>query len=113
MGIRINRAGFVVAALGLTATAATAADIRVYTGGAPKEALVAIRPSDGAILAAANGPGNAGQNFDQDGRAGAVERRSRFVEDDQLGITGQCTSDCKPLLLATRELTNTSTTRGR
>ncbi len=29
----------------------------------PASALVAIRPSDGAILAAANGPGNAGQNF--------------------------------------------------
>jgi len=30
---------------------------------APASALVAIRPSDGAILAAANGPGNGGQNF--------------------------------------------------
>ncbi len=29
----------------------------------PASALVAIRPSDGAILAAANGPGNGGQNF--------------------------------------------------
>ncbi len=30
---------------------------------APESSLVAIRPSDGAILAAANGPGNGGQNF--------------------------------------------------
>ncbi len=30
---------------------------------APASALVAIRTSDGAILAAANGPGNGGQNF--------------------------------------------------
>ncbi|MEZ0577403.1 penicillin-binding transpeptidase domain-containing protein [Nocardioides sp. MH1] len=29
----------------------------------PSSALVAIRPSDGAVLAAANGPGNGGQNF--------------------------------------------------
>jgi len=29
----------------------------------PPSALVAIRPSDGAVLAAANGPGNEGQNF--------------------------------------------------
>ncbi len=33
------------------------ADIR------PESSLVAIRPSDGAILVAANGPGNGGQNF--------------------------------------------------
>ncbi|MBS44381.1 MAG: penicillin-binding protein [Nocardioides sp.] len=29
----------------------------------PASALVALRPSDGAVLAAANGPGNSGQNF--------------------------------------------------
>jgi molybdate transport system substrate-binding protein len=37
-------AGFVLAALSLTATAALAADIRVYSGGAPKEALVVLTP---------------------------------------------------------------------
>ncbi|KAA1415506.1 penicillin-binding protein [Nocardioides humilatus] len=39
----------------------TAEDL--LAGIVPSSALVAIRPSDGAILAAANGPGNAGQNF--------------------------------------------------
>ncbi|WP_370248386.1 penicillin-binding transpeptidase domain-containing protein [Nocardioides sp.] len=36
---------------------------RVLADVGPASALVAIRPSDGAILAAANGPGNGGQNF--------------------------------------------------
>lgn len=36
---------------------------RVLAGVGPASAIVAIRPSDGAILAAANGPGTGGQNF--------------------------------------------------
>ena len=36
---------------------------RALAGVGPASALVAIRPSDGAILAAANGPGNGGQNL--------------------------------------------------
>ncbi len=36
---------------------------RLLAGVGPASALVAIRPSDGAILAAANGPGNGGQNL--------------------------------------------------
>ena len=57
--------------------------------------------------------GNAGQHLDQDGRAGAIERRGRFVEDDQFGIAGQCAGYGEPLLLATREVTNTATTGRR
>ncbi|WP_340538952.1 penicillin-binding transpeptidase domain-containing protein [Nocardioides sp. GXZ039] len=43
---------------------AAEAALRNATGeNGPASALVAIRPSDGAILAAANGPGNGGQNL--------------------------------------------------
>jgi cell division protein FtsI/penicillin-binding protein 2 len=35
----------------------------LLAGVAPASALVAIRPSDGAVLAAANGPGTGGQNY--------------------------------------------------
>ena len=44
MNSRIGRASLMVAALGLSATESLAADIRVYTGGAPKEALAAMTP---------------------------------------------------------------------
>jgi len=40
----------------------------LLAGVGPASAIVAIRPSDGAILAAANGPGNDGQNLATYGR---------------------------------------------
>ena len=50
---------------------------RVLAGVGPASALVAIRPSDGAILAAANGPGNGGQNLATFGHAPQAPRSSR------------------------------------
>ena len=43
---------------------------------------------------------------------GAVERRGRLVEDDELGLTGERAGDSETLLLAARQLAHAPTARG-
>ncbi|MGA8245480.1 MAG: penicillin-binding transpeptidase domain-containing protein, partial [Nocardioides sp.] len=69
---------------------------RILSTVGPASAIVAIRPSTGAILAAANGPGNHGYN---DATYGRFAPGSTFKTVDSLalaekGVTPQSTVDC-------------------
>ena len=63
-------------------------------------ALVAIRPSDGAILAAANGPGTAGQNFATYGQfpPGSTFKIVSSLALLRAGLTPDSTVSCPPTL---------------
>jgi cell division protein FtsI/penicillin-binding protein 2 len=63
-------------------------------------ALVAIRPSDGAILAAANGPGTAGQNFATYGQfpPGSTFKIVSSLALLRAGLTPESTVSCPPTL---------------
>jgi cell division protein FtsI/penicillin-binding protein 2 len=63
-------------------------------------ALVAVRPSDGAILAAANGPGTAGQNFATYGQfpPGSTFKIVSSLALLRAGLTPDSTVSCPPTL---------------
>ncbi len=63
-------------------------------------ALVALRPSDGALLAAANGPGTAGQNFATYGRLppGSTFKIVSSLALLRAGLTPDSTVSCPPTL---------------
>ena len=67
---------------------------------ASASALVAIRPSDGAILAAANGPGTAGQNFATYGQLppGSTFKIVSSLALLRAGLTPDSTVSCPPTL---------------
>lgn len=67
---------------------------------APASALVAIRPSDGAVLAAANGPGTAGQNYATYGQfpPGSTFKIVSSLALLRAGLTPDSTVSCPPTL---------------
>ena len=67
---------------------------------ASASALVAIRPSDGAILAAANGPGTAGQNYATYGQfpPGSTFKIVSSLALLRAGLTPDSTVSCPPTL---------------
>jgi cell division protein FtsI/penicillin-binding protein 2 len=71
---------------------------RALAGVGPASALVAIRPSDGAILAAANGPGNGGQNLATFGQyaPGSTFKSVSSLALLRAGITPETTVSCPP-----------------
>lgn len=75
----------------------TAAE-RALAGVGPASALVAIRPSDGAILAAANGPGNGGQNLATYGQyaPGSTFKTVSSLALLRAGIKPDTTVECPP-----------------
>ena len=62
----------------------------------PESAIVAIRPSDGAILAAANGPGNGGQNLATFGQyaPGSTFKAVTSLALLRNGVTPQTSVEC-------------------
>ncbi|KAA1427952.1 penicillin-binding transpeptidase domain-containing protein [Nocardioides antri] len=66
----------------------------------PASAIVALRPSDGAILAAANGPGNGGQNFATYGQfpPGSTFKIISSLALLRAGLTPDSTVSCPPTL---------------
>ena len=71
---------------------------RLLAGVGPASAIVAIRPSDGAILAAANGPGNGGQNLATYGQyaPGSTFKAVSSLALLRAGITPDTTVSCPP-----------------
>lgn len=83
-------------------------DVRLQTeaeqalaGVGPASALVAIRPSDGAILAAANGPGNGGQNLATYGQyaPGSTFKTVSSLALLRAGVTPDTPVECPPTLV--------------
>ena len=71
---------------------------RLLAGVGPASAIVAIRPSDGAILAAANGPGNGGQNLATYGQyaPGSTFKAVSSLALLRAGVTPDTTVSCPP-----------------
>lgn len=71
---------------------------RVLAGVAPASALVAIRPSDGSILAAANGAGTGGQNHATFGQfaPGSTFKAVTSLALLRAGLTPQSPVECTP-----------------
>jgi cell division protein FtsI/penicillin-binding protein 2 len=71
---------------------------RLLAGVGPASAIVAIRPSDGAILAAANGPGNDGQNLATFGQyaPGSTFKAVTSLALLRAGLTPATTVSCPP-----------------
>jgi cell division protein FtsI/penicillin-binding protein 2 len=71
---------------------------RLLADVAPASAIVAIRPSDGAILAAANGPGNGGQNLATFGQyaPGSTFKAVSSLALLRAGLTPETSVDCPP-----------------
>ncbi|MET0524678.1 MAG: penicillin-binding transpeptidase domain-containing protein, partial [Nocardioides sp.] len=71
---------------------------RLLAGVGPASAIVAIRPSDGAILAAANGPGNGGQNLATYGQyaPGSTFKSVSSLALLRAGLTPDATVSCPP-----------------
>ena len=71
---------------------------RVLADVTPASALVAVRPSDGAILAAANGSGTDGQNFATFGQLapGSTFKAVTALALLRAGLTPQSQVDCTP-----------------
>ncbi|HWM73082.1 MAG TPA: penicillin-binding transpeptidase domain-containing protein [Nocardioides sp.] len=70
----------------------------LLAGVGPASAIVAIRPSDGAILAAANGPGNGGQNLATYGQyaPGSTFKAVSSLALLRAGVTPDTTVSCPP-----------------
>ena len=94
---RIDAAGGDDLALTLDPSLQTAAE-RLLAGVGPAAALVALRPSDGAVLAAANGPGNAGQNYATYGQfaPGSTFKVVSSLALLRAGLTPDSTVPCTP-----------------
>jgi cell division protein FtsI/penicillin-binding protein 2 len=71
---------------------------RLLAGVGPASAIVAIRPRDGAILAAANGPGNGGQNLATYGQyaPGSTFKSVSSLALLRAGVTPDTTVSCPP-----------------
>jgi len=71
---------------------------RLLGGVRPASALVALRPSDGAILAAANGPGNGGQNLATFGQyaPGSTFKTVSSLALLRAGLTPEAPVSCPP-----------------
>lgn len=71
---------------------------RVLSGVAPASAIVAIRPSDGSILAAANGAGTGGQNHATFGQfaPGSTFKSVTALALLRAGLTPQTPVECTP-----------------
>jgi hypothetical protein len=71
---------------------------RLHAGVRPASALVAIRPSDGAIPAAANGPGNGGQSLATYGQCapGSAFKTVSTLALLRAGLTPDTTVSCPP-----------------
>ncbi len=74
---------------------------RLLAGVDPASALVAIRPSNGAILAAANGPGNGGQNLATFGQyaPGSTFKSVSSLALLRAGVNPETTVSCPPTLV--------------
>ena len=71
---------------------------RVLAGVGPASALIAIRPSDGAVVAAANGPGNGGQNLATFGQyaPGSTFKAVSALGLLRAGVKPETTVSCPP-----------------
>ena len=74
---------------------------RILAAVGPASALVAIRPSDGAIVAAANGPGNGGQNLATFGQyaPGSTFKSVSALALLRAGLTPETTVSCPPTVV--------------
>ncbi len=74
---------------------------RLLAGVGPASALVAIRPSNGAIVAAANGPGNGGQNLATYGQyaPGSTFKSVSTLALLRAGLTPETSVSCPPTVV--------------
>jgi cell division protein FtsI/penicillin-binding protein 2 len=74
---------------------------RLLAGVGPASALVAIRPSNGAIVAAANGPGNGGQNLATFGQyaPGSTFKAVSALALLRAGLTPETSVSCPPTVV--------------